>query len=378
MDCDGSGTIIAMREPGPVDRLRARGRTSARARLDRLSSKRWQIAQCAVAAGVAWFIAADLLNHPTPFFAPVAAVLSLGTSYGQRLQRVGEVAVGVAVGVLIGDLLTLQIGTGAWQLTLVVVLAMSTAFLLDGGQVVVTQAAVQSIVVATLLPDPGAALVRWTDALVGGAVALVAATAVPSAPLRRPREQAAVIVRKISALLRAAGEVMTDGASERGLDLLADARQTDRLIRELQAAADEGMAVVASSPFRVRHRGDLRRMADLVEPLDRALRSTRVLVRQVAVLAYHRRPVPSSYALLALDLADAADTVADELEADRMASAARTALLTVGDASGRVERAVEMNAEVVLVQLRSVVVDLLVMTGMDQIESTNALPPPPR
>ncbi|MDN4171476.1 FUSC family protein [Nocardioides sp. SOB77] len=367
-----------MHEPGPVDRLRARSRTSLRARLARLSAKRWQIGQCAVAAGVAWFVAADLLGHPTPFFAPVAAVVSLGTSYGQRLRRVAEVTVGVAVGVLIGDLLTLQIGTGAWQLVLVVALAMSTAFLLDGGQLVVTQAAVQAIVVSTLVPDPGAALVRWTDALVGGAVALVAATAVPSAPLRRPREQAAVVIRKIAALMRSAADVMHDGASERGMALLSDARSTDRLIRELQAAAEEGRSVVASSPFRVRHRAGLRRMSDLVEPLDRALRSTRVLVRQVAVLAYHRRPVPPSYARLARDVAEAADRVAEELEADRTPEAARGALLAVGDASGRVERATEMNAEVVLVQLRSIVVDLLLITGMDQMESTNALPPPPR
>ena len=61
-----------------------------------------------------------------------------------------------------------------------------------------TQAAVQAIVVSTLLPDPGAAFTRWTDALIGGAVALVAATVVPRAPLRRPREQAAVVVRKIA------------------------------------------------------------------------------------------------------------------------------------------------------------------------------------
>ena len=33
---------------------------------------------------------------------------------------------------------------------------MSTALLLDGGQLFVTQAAVQSIMVSTLLPDTGA------------------------------------------------------------------------------------------------------------------------------------------------------------------------------------------------------------------------------
>ncbi|WP_435745441.1 FUSC family protein [Nocardioides sp. SYSU DS0663] len=367
-----------MEEPGPLDRLRDRGRTSVRARLARLSAKRWQIAQCAIAAGVAWFLAADVLDHPTPFFAPVAAVVSLGTSYGQRLRRVAEVTVGVAVGVLVGDLLTLQIGSGAWQLTVVVALAMTTAFLLDGGQLLVTQAAVQAIIVATLVPDPGAALVRWTDALVGGGVALVAATVVPSAALRRPREQAAVVTRKIAGLLRAASEVMVEGASERGFELLADARATDRLIRELQAAADEGLSVVASSPFRFRQRGNLLRMVELVEPLDRALRSTRVLVRHVAVAAYHRRPVPPSYAGIASDLADAAEEVAEELAADRLPIAARPALLAVGDATGRVERAPEMTADVVLAQLRAVTVDLLLITGLSQLESTNALPPPPR
>ncbi|HTW16342.1 MAG TPA: FUSC family protein [Nocardioides sp.] len=365
-------------EAGPFDRMWSRGRLSMRARIARLSSKRWQIAQCAVAAGVAWVIAADLFDHPTPFFAPVAAVVALGTSYGQRLRRVAEITVGVAVGVFIADLLVLELGTGGWQIALIVALAMSSAFLLDGGQLLVTQAAVQSIIVATLVPEPDAAFTRWTDAVIGGVVALVAASVVPAAPLRRPREQAAVVVRKIAELLRAAGEVMVDGEMQHGLDLLADARSTDHLIRELQAAADEGMAVVASSPFRVRHRGNIRRMADLVDPLDRALRSTRVLVRQVAVAAYHRRPVPSSYSVLAMDLADAAEKVAAELGADRMAVAARDELLAIGDASGRVERSQEMTAEVVLVQLRSVVVDLLLLTGLDQRETTEALPPPPR
>lgn len=359
-----------------LDLAFARGRTSARARAARLRSKAWQVVQCALAAGVAWFVASDLLGHPTPFFAPIAAVVSLGTSYGQRLRRVLEVTVGVAIGVLIGDLLVLGLGSGWWQLVVIVALAMSLALLLDGGQLFVNQAAVQSIVVATLVPDPGAGLVRWTDALVGGAVALVAATIVPAAPLRRPRKQAAVVVRKISALLRAAAEVMDHGESEPALDLLRDARSTDHLIRELQAAADEGLSVVASSPFRVRHRGDVRRVADLVDPLDRALRSTRVLVRHMAVTAYRGRQVPPGYAVLARDLADATDVVAAELDANRLAAAARPALLAVGRGTGEVERSTVLSAEVVLAQLRSVVADLLVLTGMDPLEATDSLPPP--
>ena len=37
-----------------------------------------------------------------------------------------------------------------------------------------------------------------------------------------------------------------------------------------------------------------------------------------------------------------------------------------------------LTADVVLAQLRSVVVDLLMVTGLDQLQATDALPPPPR
>lgn len=361
-----------------VDRLVHRGRTSLSARMERWEAKRWQVLQCAISAGVAWYLAKDLLNHPAPVFAPIAAVVSLGTSYGQRLRRVVEVTLGVSFGVLVGDLLVAWLGQGAWQLMIIVGLAFTAAILLDAGVLFQNQMAVQSIFVTAVLPGSGGIWTRWTEALLGGAVALVAATVVPAAPLMRPRQQAAVVVRKISALLRAAAQVMDDGEGDHGYAVLADARATDALIRELQAAADEGMAVVASSPFRVRHRAHVRRMADLVDPLDRALRSTRVLVRQVAVSAHRGRPVPASYGSLALDLADATDEVAAELSAGRVAEAARPALLAVGEASGYVQRSNTMTSDAILIQIRSVVVDLLVLTGMDQIEASDSLPPPPR
>ena len=256
-----------------------------------------------VAAGVAWWLASEVFHHVSPFFAPVAAVVSLGTSYGQRLRRVAEVTVGVALGVFGADLIVRVFGTEAWVIMLVVALSMSAALLLDNGQVFLIQAAVQSIVITALKPGPGQAFTRWTDALIGGGVALVAATVVPAAPLRRPREQAAKVIRKIRDLLQAASEVMVDGEVERAVELLAEARATDPLIRELQDAADEGLDVVASSPFRVRHGPGLRKMAELVEPLDRALRSTRVLVRQCAVAAYRRQPVPHPYAVITAEFA---------------------------------------------------------------------------
>lgn len=360
-----------------VDLAIARGRLSLRARVARLRSKSWQVAQCAIAAGVAWFVAADLFGHSTPFFAPIAAVVSLGTSYGQRLRRVAEVTLGVAVGVFLGDLLTHALGSGGWQIGLIVSLAMISALLLDAGQIFVTQAAVQAIVVSALLPDPGQAFVRWTDALIGGAVAVVAATVVPRAPLRRPREQAAVVVRKISALLRASATSIEDGDVERALATLADARTTDALIEELRAAADEGMSVLASSPFRRKHRGQVRQMVDLVDPLTFALRNTRVVTRRVAVAAYRREPIPLGYAAFLRDLAEVTDAMAVELRADRMAEIARDPLIALGHASSGLERTTVLSAEVVLASTRSMIADLLAVSGMDPLEATDQIPPFP-
>jgi len=362
----------------PLDRMWARGRVSFQDRLTRLRSKGWHIGQCAVAAGLAWFLAHDVVGHPKPFFAPIVAVVCLGTSYGQRLRRVAEVTIGVAFGVFLADVLLLLIGTGGWQVTVLVAMAMSIALLLNGGTLFVTQAAVQGIVVVTFAAAPGYALTRWSDALIGGAVALVAAAVVPRAPLRRPSQQAARVVRRIATLLRAAAQSARDGDVEHGLAVLADARTTERLIRELQDAADEGLSVLASSPFRRGHSGQVRRMVELVEPLDRALRNTRVLVRRIAVSNYHHEPIPRAYSVLCEDLAAAADEMADELAASGSAETAETRdpLLRVGAGTAEVERVADLSADVVLAQIRSLVVDLLQVTGMDVLEATDALPPP--
>jgi uncharacterized membrane protein YgaE (UPF0421/DUF939 family) len=358
-----------------VDLALARGRTSLRARVARLRSKSWQIGQCALAAGLAWYLAKDVIGHPQPFFAPVVAVVSLGTTYGQRLRRVFEVTVGVAIGVFLGDVLTHVLGAGGWQIMLTVTLAMTAALLFDAGTVLINQAAVQAIVVSTVIPDSGQAFLRWSDALVGGAVALVAATVVPRAPLRRPREQVAVVVRKIAVLLRASADRIEDGDVDAAMATLKDARTTDSLIAELRAAADEGLSVLASAPFRWRHKGNVRAMVELVEPLDFAVRNTRVAARRIAVACYRREAFPDGYAMFLRDLADIVDEMAAELKADRMATALVDPLVRLGRASSELERTTVLSAEVVLASVRSLIADLLAVGGMDPLEATDAIPP---
>jgi uncharacterized membrane protein YgaE (UPF0421/DUF939 family) len=49
-----------------------------RAQLRLLRSSAVPILQCGLAAGLAWLVAGNLIGHEQPFFAPIAAVISLG------------------------------------------------------------------------------------------------------------------------------------------------------------------------------------------------------------------------------------------------------------------------------------------------------------
>ena len=143
-------------------------------RLSRWRSTAVSIVQAALAAGLSWLVAVHVVDHRTPFFAPVAAVVCLGMTLGQRLRRTIELIVGVGLGVGVGDLLISAIGTGPWQIAVVVALAMSVAVLLDGGAVITGQAAVSAILVATLcLPGATSGVNRLVDGLIGGATGLL-------------------------------------------------------------------------------------------------------------------------------------------------------------------------------------------------------------
>lgn len=356
------------------DRAWQRGRLSVAARLRRLKAKAWMIGQCGVAAGSAWLIASRLFDHPSPFFAPVAAVVCLGTSYGQRLRRVAEVTVGVAVGIGVADLFTSLVGRGAWQVTVVVMLAMAAAVLLDAGVLFIGQAAVQSIVVATLV-IPGGDVSRILDAVIGGGVALVAATVVPGAPLRRPREVAAKVVWELARLLRSTRESADETDVGQAADTLDGVVETEALLNDLRAAAQEGIEVVRSSPFRRGHKADVRSIADVVEPLDRALRTSRVLIRRVEVSARLDETMPPDYLRLLDELTDATETIARELAANRSPEAAQPHLVEIAEATSDASEPLTLSAAVVLAQMRSLVVDLLELVGLTYSEASSRVPP---
>jgi uncharacterized membrane protein YgaE (UPF0421/DUF939 family) len=371
--------------PGQLDRLplgtrsrqyARRGRGNVRDRVLRLRQRAFLIAQVAVAAAVAYWIAHDLLGHEQPFFAPVAAIISLGMSYGQRLRRVGEVTVGVAIGVLVADLFVRVAGVGLWQIAVVVAGSMAVAVLLDGGPLLVTQAAVQSVFVALVVPTPAQGFGRWVDALVGGLVALAAAAVAPQSPLRQPRQAAAAVLEELAAVLHEAAESLRSGDRRGAERTLERARATDSVLEDLRQAAAEGIEVVRQSPFRRRHRDQVLGVAALAEPLDRAVRNARVLVRRVAAATRYEEAVPPAYVDLVAGLADIAGRLSDCLQDRGLTADLRPELQQLAARSSAVAEPAQLSSTVVLAQVRSILVDLLELTGLDEDDALAMVPRP--
>jgi hypothetical protein len=105
---------------------------------------------------------------------PRVAIVSIDMTLGQRLRRAIELILGASVGLGVRALLISAIGTGPWQIAVVVALASSVAVLLDGRAVINVQAAVSAILVVTLYgPGDMSGIDRLLDGLIGGAIGLV-------------------------------------------------------------------------------------------------------------------------------------------------------------------------------------------------------------
>lgn len=356
----------------------SRREAARRARV--LRNKAYFIVQCALAAATSYALAKYLFRVPIPLFAPVAAMVCLGMTHGQRLRRALEITVGVAVGVFFGELLVHFFGIGVWQIALLVMLAMSTAALLGAGALIVTQAGVQGLVVALLGGMPGTAFGRWFEALIGCAVAILFASVVPSSTLLRPRAQASEIMDHLADLLSRIAQAVRDRDRPAAESVLTEARTTEEDLDKLRGYATDSVDMLRVSPFHRRRISEMQRVRDSLEPLDRAVRNARVLIRRGTVSLQTGEEVPGSYVRaiehLATVVAELAEwygrgSPADDTE--DVPALARADLLEIGRETAHPEPGADLSAEVIRAQIRSMLVDLLQMIGQPFREAQAAI-----
>jgi uncharacterized membrane protein YgaE (UPF0421/DUF939 family) len=353
-----------------------RSRLSARARAERLRDTARAILQATLAATIAWVVATEVVGHERPFFAPVAAMITLGLTQGERGRRAVDVVLGVTLGIAIADLLVIGLGTGWWQLALVVALAMSVALLLGSGQMFAQQAAVSAALVATLQPpDGGVSFARGVDALLGGSVALaVSALVLPAHPGRIVREAAAPVLAELAAVLEDIAEALAVRSREGAQAALARGRGIDELARNLDRALVVGRETVWLAPPRRRLLGTVDLYARAAAQIDLAVRNVRVLARSARRAIDLDENVPPEVAESLHQLAAAVRGLRDALDDPDRADAVREpALRAAGKATLVLERTGNLSVTVIVGQVRSTAVDLLRGSGMEYDEAAEAV-----
>lgn len=357
-----------------------RVQVAARARQgrSRVRSAFVPVLQAVLAAGIAYAIAYSVLGHSAPFFAPVSAWVALGFTADRDLRRVAELAVGVAIGVGLGDLVVHGIGTGAWQVAVVLFVAAMVARFLDRGPMLTTQAGVQAIVIVGLpaVTASGGPLGRWTDALVGGLVALAVAALTPSDPRRRPRAQGRAAVEELAGMLRLVARGMRTRSAADVEDALVRGRASQPALDEWQDAASSARDLARVSPAARRHRTELLWIGQSAVRVDRAVRNARVLARRALATVQAEQPHDLGPVADAVDRAAlASDALAAALGAGAEPLRAREELLTLAaELDPFTATPDDWQAQSLLLLVRSLVVDLLEASGVDARTARETLP----
>ena len=354
----------------------SRVRRGLAAGIDRLRINGWSVVQTSVAASIAYFLAVLLLGHETPFFAPIVAVISLSVTLGRRMRRAVELVFGVAVGLMVADLLVLLIGTGTAQIGIVVFLAMAAAVFIGGGTLLVNQAAISALLVVVLQPpDAVFSPDRFLDALVGGGVALAVNYLFPINPERLVERAARPIFDELVAVLEDIAAALKSGDRERAERALHRARKIDEdRVTSFYEALAAGYETARLSPTRRRALGHLELYANAGTRIDLAVINTRVLARgAVNMLTRGERPPPLLPEAV-LDLSRAVKALAAYLEESQEPDDARRyALEAARRATEILKERHDLATSVLVGQVRSMAVDILRSTGMDQASALSAL-----
>jgi hypothetical protein len=343
-------------------------RTGSRA-WSRVTSDAWPLLQGTAAATVAWVIAKHVLSHHEPFFAPIAAVVALNTSRGERGIQAVRLVQGVIVGIVVGELTLVAFGAGYGPLALATFVAMAVARALGGTRIVLAQAAIGAILVISS-GDVDIGPQRLVDALIGAGVALVFSQILFSPePVGLVRRAEAIALGDM-----AAGLEREAAALERDDDEMADAALSS--LRELRdrlsdlARMRKASARVArrSLAWRTR-RGPVVRTNESSGQLDLLGSSCVMLARTASAAgADGRRRLAPSVRELAGALRGLAGNLGDQATrqaaADRALDAAR--VLPDADDPGSPFTAAILAA-------RMVTADIMVFAGVDPRRAEDAV-----
>lgn len=350
-------------------------RLDLRAALDRGIGSVPAIVQIVAAATAAYAIAHYLLGHETPLIAVTVTISILGFGRDTRPRRVLDSVIGILTGILLSELLLMVVGTGVWQIVLVLFVTLLVSRTLSPSAPFAIAAGVQSMMVMLMPAPEGGVFMRSIDGLVGGAVALAATALIPRDPRRIAERDARRMVGALKEALDSVVGALRDANEPAASLALERLRRTQGFLDEWAQSQESAIAVARVSPFLRRHLPALRHQAAVLAGLDLASRHLRVVTRRVSFLVRDGEPRPA-LATLIERIAAGIDLLGRSLQHPELAGEAQAAFVVIMptlDPTVSLPGA-RMPDSIVVHLLRPLLVDLLVATGMPAAEARALLP----
>jgi hypothetical protein len=235
---------------------------------------------------------------------------------------------------------------------------MLAAVLLGGGELLVTEAAVSAILVATLSSPPE---VRLLEVLIGGGTALMVNTFVfPPDPVLQVSRATGVLFGDLGGVLRDGAAALAAGDVRHAEAAVRAAEEVEVHLSELKHAVLIGSDTARWAPLRRATRAELERYGRTVGHADLAARGARVLARNVLAYVRGGRPAQPELAEAVRELGLAAWELPAQFEEPwRSGDVLRMALQAAGRATAIATRHPDIALNEIAGQVRSVAIDIV-------------------
>ena len=235
------------------------------------------IAKTALSAALSWALASWLVGE-RPYFAPLAAILSIQATVAASLSRGMQRTLGVVLGILVATAAAHWVGASAVSVGAIVLVGTALASRMHLGPYATPQVAVTALLVLTLGGHtPAYAFARAIDTVIGAVVAvLLNALLAPADFSGRARRSTRSTAAHLARVWRSMASAFRGG---RPVGVLARARGLEARLRKSDQDLSLALEAVRLSPLRSGSRSLLERTRHTQSALERAFSHTRGAAR---------------------------------------------------------------------------------------------------
>lgn len=336
----------------------------------RTAADAWPLLQGTAAATAAWVVAKYLLDHEQPFFAPIAALVALNTSVGERGLNAVRLLQGVILGIVVGELTRAVLADGSASIAVAVFAATALARALGGTRIVIAQAAIGAILTVAVTGSE-AGVERLTDALVGVGVALVFSQLLfapePVALLRRAER---VVLERLARGLEATARALEHDEDELASQAIETLRELPDDVTELRRLRRASARVARRTLVWRAHRALVVHESENADHLDLLGSSCLLLARFAPSLSsLERRALEPSVR----DLAGLLGELANELGNREARQLAADRALEIANAGPDADTSTGSTLALAVMGVRLVATDLMVFAGVDLEDAVEAV-----